>query len=426
MLTSCNSPSQPKIHPIGSHEWARSAVVQVANHGESCFECLESGMRQLHRDVLEKAIKHNRQRPYSSTLRVCEDECRRREPSTFHSWDIEFLLKVINERLFFLFKDRFYPDGSPEMVLNPMLYSKKISKDWIISEFSKLTCRIQAGQISGTGILVTPNFACSLYGKEFCSSSVENRPSVVSCSSDKGVVNDLYVLSAGHVLREAIRVVKQRGWSSLTITCGDQEIPLGKYPEISAEVNSIKDIGIVTGLNSEVIEERRPIHVSKSTILNNWDLHSAKWSISHRRNFPLEHCWNMNRDAFDSKLALKLNPLLNLGQDFYKYNQSFYLSKDGGIDNFFSESLHGTSSGLSGYKGEEIFVLGYPLGFENIQITSGIVTGEYHQPRRILISAPISPGSSGSPVFDSKGTLIGIAIGTHPTGQNVNVIESFF
>jgi len=36
------------------------------------------------------------------------------------------------------------------------------------------------------------------------------------------------------------------------------------------------------------------------------------------------------------------------------------------------------------------------------------------------ISAPISPGSSGSPVFDERGQVIGIATATVKEGQNLN------
>lgn len=72
--------------------------------------------------------------------------------------------------------------------------------------------------------------------------------------------------------------------------------------------------------------------------------------------------------------------------------------------------------------GEEIYVLGNPLGFDQtfsdglisaIRTESGVV---YFQ-----ISAPISGGSSGGPVLNMRGEVIGIASMTIPDAQNLNI-----
>lgn len=75
-------------------------------------------------------------------------------------------------------------------------------------------------------------------------------------------------------------------------------------------------------------------------------------------------------------------------------------------------------------QGSRIYVYGNPLLRYEGSITAGEVSnlpteGGY---RWIQISAPISPGSSGSPVFDERGLVIGIASATanHPRQQNVN------
>jgi S1-C subfamily serine protease len=71
--------------------------------------------------------------------------------------------------------------------------------------------------------------------------------------------------------------------------------------------------------------------------------------------------------------------------------------------------------------GEHVVVLGSPLGLEHT-VTDGMVSairtiknrGEFLQ-----ISAPISPGSSGGPVVNMQGQVIGIAT-FQVRGQNIN------
>src|SRR4029450_1901530 len=68
-----------------------------------------------------------------------------------------------------------------------------------------------------------------------------------------------------------------------------------------------------------------------------------------------------------------------------------------------------------------IFVLGSPQGLEGT-VSTGIVGGlrTLGAARLLQITAPISPGSSGGPVFDSTGRVIGIATATSSKGQNLN------
>ena len=72
--------------------------------------------------------------------------------------------------------------------------------------------------------------------------------------------------------------------------------------------------------------------------------------------------------------------------------------------------------------GERIIVYGSPLGLENT-VSDGIVSAIRDIPdygRIIQITAPISPGSSGSPVLNMQGEVIGIATFQMVEGQNLN------
>ena len=75
--------------------------------------------------------------------------------------------------------------------------------------------------------------------------------------------------------------------------------------------------------------------------------------------------------------------------------------------------------------GEEVFVLGYPLTStmgEEIKLTTGVIsskTGFQGDVSIYQISAPIQPGNSGGPLFDSKGNIIGIVSAKHQGAENV-------
>lgn len=72
--------------------------------------------------------------------------------------------------------------------------------------------------------------------------------------------------------------------------------------------------------------------------------------------------------------------------------------------------------------GENVYVISSPQGLENT-ISDGILSGirEIEPKRKILqITAPISKGSSGSPVFNKDGEVIGIATFLIEEAQNIN------
>jgi serine protease Do len=73
----------------------------------------------------------------------------------------------------------------------------------------------------------------------------------------------------------------------------------------------------------------------------------------------------------------------------------------------------------SGKLGEPVVVIGSPKGLETI-VSDGIVSAIRGDGEVLQITAPISPGSSGSPVFNEKGEVIGVATSTLKEGQNLN------
>ncbi len=71
--------------------------------------------------------------------------------------------------------------------------------------------------------------------------------------------------------------------------------------------------------------------------------------------------------------------------------------------------------------GDEIFAVGNPQGLEGT-FSKGIVSAIRTVGHDFLlqITAPISPGSSGGPVLDEQGKVIGVAVATFKGGQNLN------
>lgn len=72
--------------------------------------------------------------------------------------------------------------------------------------------------------------------------------------------------------------------------------------------------------------------------------------------------------------------------------------------------------------GERVIVIGSPLGFERT-VSDGIVSAVREIPafgKIIQISAPLSPDSSGSPVANMKGEVIGVATFQMVERQNLN------
>ncbi len=72
--------------------------------------------------------------------------------------------------------------------------------------------------------------------------------------------------------------------------------------------------------------------------------------------------------------------------------------------------------------GQHVTVIGSPLGLEGT-VSDGIISAKRELPGRVKwlqITAPIAPGSSGSPVLDANGSVLGVATMLMREGQALN------
>lgn len=73
--------------------------------------------------------------------------------------------------------------------------------------------------------------------------------------------------------------------------------------------------------------------------------------------------------------------------------------------------------------GDPVVAIGHPLGLEDT-VSNGLVSAlrEVDEELKVLqISAPIAPGSSGGPIFNERGEVIGVATAIINGGQNINI-----
>jgi S1-C subfamily serine protease len=117
-------------------------------------------------------------------------------------------------------------------------------------------------------------------------------------------------------------------------------------------------------------------------------------------------------EVLDVPIVGRYNPKLDLA----------LCSVEGGRRNFPSFTIYRKQLPPMG---TSIAVLGNPEGLEQ-SFSEGIVSAIRPDDAGTLIqiTAPISPGSSGSPVVDSTGSLVGVAGATYREGQNLNFARS--
>ncbi|MEX0849357.1 MAG: trypsin-like peptidase domain-containing protein [Candidatus Dependentiae bacterium] len=72
------------------------------------------------------------------------------------------------------------------------------------------------------------------------------------------------------------------------------------------------------------------------------------------------------------------------------------------------------------YRTDEVLALGYPLGQESLKSTTGVISGREQQ--WIQMDAAINPGSSGGPMLNMHGEVVGINSAGYTEAQNVGYI----
>ena len=79
------------------------------------------------------------------------------------------------------------------------------------------------------------------------------------------------------------------------------------------------------------------------------------------------------------------------------------------------------ASKLSANIGDTVYAIGNPEGLEGT-VSQGIISSlrTIGSDRLLQITAPISPGSSGGPILDQTGTVIGVSFASVEKGQNLN------
>lgn len=70
---------------------------------------------------------------------------------------------------------------------------------------------------------------------------------------------------------------------------------------------------------------------------------------------------------------------------------------------------------------DKILVLGYPLGQNSVKSSTGVISGRESGAGRSFfqITAPVNPGSSGGPIFDARGGVVGMTIAMISMAQNI-------
>ncbi|AVR47061.1 hypothetical protein C7S20_18410 [Christiangramia fulva] len=112
-----------------------------------------------------------------------------------------------------------------------------------------------------------------------------------------------------------------------------------------------------------------------------------------------------------------------IGEEFYDITNILSKSFPQNLDYVIFETEYANAISLpiatkNPQVGEDVFAIGSPKGLSN-SLTKGTISG-FRENRRIQIDATIDHGSSGGPLFNMKGEVIGITTSGMGTGSELN------
>ena len=112
-----------------------------------------------------------------------------------------------------------------------------------------------------------------------------------------------------------------------------------------------------------------------------------------------------------------------IGEEIYEITNVLSKSYPANLDYVIFETEYQNASSLpiankNPQVGEDVFAIGSPKGLSN-SLTKGTISG-FRENKRIQIDATIDHGSSGGPLFNMKGEVIGITTSGMGTGSELN------
>jgi hypothetical protein len=242
--------------------------------------------------------------------------------------------------------------------------SEKHSASQIFEKNASAVCKIETNDSTATGFLSTGNIECSIHGGAYCN----NR--------------NVYLATARHVVDNKNKINCTFSNSNLTLTVAfDDSHTLFLGPDTvavpltySTDFNFVNRIPLVNRSLTSVEDFRHSPPPNSTVMLDNF------W----------EEIW---------------------------------------LPDYFTQSKPGQS----------VFILGHPKGSSSLKISSGIISGcdklpmsavdsrwrglEGFENNIVVVQAPISSGSSGSPVFNEQGMVVGIAIAKKRHAENYNYVS---